>query len=54
MTESKVGKLTSPLHGDTETTQGGHGFVTKTLPEFEAFEGVSPHTANTMDTIGFR
>ena len=53
MIESDVGKLATPLGGDTATETQGQQFVAKVLPEFEATIGEFPHAVDTVGAIRF-
>ena len=53
MIESDVGKLATPLGGDTATEEQGHQFVAKVLPELEAAIGEFPHAVDTVGAIRF-
>ena len=51
MVESDVGKLATPLGGDTATEKQGQQFVAKVLPELEAAIGEFPHAVDTVGAI---
>ena len=53
MVESDVGKLATPLGGDTATEKQGQQLVTNVLPEFEAAIGQFPHAVDTVGAIRF-
>ena len=51
MIESDVGKLATPLGGDTATETQGQQFVAEVLPELEAAIGEFPHAVDTVGAI---
>ena len=51
MVESDVGKLATPLGGDTATETQGQQLVAKVLPELEAAIGEFPHAVDTVGAI---
>ena len=53
MVESDVGKLATPLGGDTATETQGQQLVAKVLPELEAAIGEFPHAVDTVGAIRF-
>ena len=51
MIESDVGKLATPLGGDTATETQGQQFVAEVLPELEAAIGAFPYAVDTVGAI---